>query len=380
MAEVHGFADARFDRLIELVSGTVDRGDDLGASISVTLEGQTIVDIWSGFRDEGKQTTWDKDTITNVWSITKTMTSLAALVLVEAGDLDVYARVSDYWAEFAANGKQEIEVRHLMGHTSGVSGWERPVELTDLYDWDKSTSMLAQQAPWWEPGTASGYHLANQGHLVGEVIRRVSGKSLGTFFADEIARRFGVDFHIGLDPSEDDRVSNVIPPPPLVPATGARDRESPMYKTLTGPAIDASVASTPEWRRAEIGASNGHGNARSVARAQAIIANGGELDGVRVLSEKTIDLIFEEQASGTDLVIGLPVRFGIGYALPPQGAPQIPDGRICYWGGWGGSAVVVDVDRRMTFAYVMNRMENGGPVLGDRRAEPLIKATYEILG
>jgi len=380
MAEVHGFASANFDRLSELLSATVDSGEDLGASVCVTVEGQSVVDIWSGFTDESKSSGWEKDTITNVWSITKTMTSLAALILVDQGDLDVHAPVSAYWPEFAANGKQRIEVRHLMGHTSGVSGWEPPVELADTYDWEKSTSMLARQAPWWEPGTASGYHLLNQGHLVGEVIRRITGQSLGTFFANQVAAPLGLDFHIGLDAKDDARVSNVVPPPPLAPTTGARDRESPMYKTLTAPTIDAAVACTSRWRRAEIGASNGHGNARSVARAQAIVANGGHLDGVRVLSQATIDLIFEAQACGQDLVLGLPVRFGIGYALPSRGAPQLPDGRICYWGGWGGSAVIVDLDRRMTFAYVMNRMANGGSILGDRRAEPLIRATYEALG
>lgn len=377
MANVHGFADPKFDKLAELLSTTLDSGDDLGASVSVTVEGETVVDLWGGFADEGKTRTWDKDTITNVFSTTKTMTSLAALVLVDRGDLDVHAPVASYWPEFAANGKERIEVRHLMGHTSGVSGWAQPVEVADLYDWDKSTSMLAAQEPWWEPGTASGYHALNQGHLVGEVIRRISGKSLGQFFADEIAEPLGVDFHIGLDPSEHHRVSNVVPPPPLPFDMDALDPDSPMFKTFTGPTPEASMSWTPEWRQAEIGAANGHGNARSVARAQAVVANGGEIDGVRLLSPRTIDLIFEEQAHGTDLVLGVPVRFGIGYALPSEASPHLPDGRICYWGGWGGSAIIVDLDRHMTFAYVMNRMAEG--LLGDPRGEGLIRATYDIL-
>lgn len=377
MANVHGFADPKFDKLAELLSTTLDSGDDLGASVSVTVEGETVVDLWGGFADEGKTRTWDKDTITNVFSTTKTMTSLAALVLVDQGDLDVHAPVASYWPEFAANGKERIEVRHLMGHTSGVSGWAQPVEVADLYDWDKSTSMLAAQEPWWEPGTASGYHALNQGHLVGEVIRRISGKSLGQFFADEIAEPLGVDFHIGLDPSEHHRVSNVVPPPPLPFDMDALDPDSPMFKTFTGPTPEASMSWTPEWRQAEIGAANGHGNARSVARAQAVVANGGEIDGVRLLSPRTIDLIFEEQAHGTDLVLGVPVRFGIGYALPSEASPHLPDGRICYWGGWGGSAIIVDLDRHMTFAYVMNRMAEG--LLGDPRGEGLIRATYDIL-
>ena len=378
MAEVHGFADPRFDRLCELLSGTLDSGDDLGASVSVTLEGETVVDIWGGFADQDKTTAWDKDTITNVFSTTKTMTSLAALVLVEQGGLDTHARVASYWPEFAANGKEDIEVRHLMGHTSGVSGWELPAAMEDLYDTQKSSAMLAAQAPWWEPGTASGYHALNQGHLVGEVIRRVTGRSLGRFFADEVAGPLGVDFHIGLDPSEHHRVSNVVPPPPLPFDLDSMDPDSPAVKTFINPPPDAEAAWTPEWRQAEIGAANGHGNARSVARAQAVVANGGEVDGIRLLSPETIELIFEEQSNGTDLVLGLPVRFGMGYALPGKVTPQLPDGRVCWWGGWGGSAIVVDVDRRMTFAYVMNRM--GGDLVGDPRGQGLIRATYDVLG
>ena len=378
MVDIHGFADPGFDRLCELLSETLDSGEDLGASVSVTLEGETVVDIWGGFTDEDKTTAWEKDTITNVWSTTKTMTSLAALVLVERGELDVHATVASYWPEFAQNGKEKIEVRHIMGHTSGVSGWDQPVEVADIYDWDKSTAMLARQAPWWEPGTASGYHALNQGHLVGEVIRRISGRSLGRFFADEVAGPLDVDFHIGLDPSEHHRVSNVVPPPALPIDIETIDVESVMFKTFTGPRPEAAVSWTPEWRQAEIGAANGHGNARSVARAQAVVANGGEVDGVRLLSQKSIDVIFEEQANGTDLVLREPVRFGIGYALPSQAAPHLPDGRVCYWGGWGGSSIIVDLDRRMTFAYMMNRMAEG--LLGDSRGENLARATYDSLG
>ena len=152
------------------------------------------------------------------------MTALAALVLVERGELDVHAPVARYWPEFAANGKDTVEVRHLLSHTSGVAGWDGPVELADIYDPERSVAMLAAQAPWWAPGTASGYHGINQGHLVGEVIRRITGRSLGTFFAEEIAGPLGADFHIGLDPAHDPRVSDVVPPPPLDFDLGSEDQ------------------------------------------------------------------------------------------------------------------------------------------------------------
>ena len=377
MAEIQGTCDARFGAMADLLSANIDSGADVGASVAVTLDGEMVVDIWGGWADEAKTEPWQADTITNVWSTTKTMTSLAALVLVDRGELDVFAPVARYWPEFAANGKESVEVRHLMSHTSGVSAWAQPVVVDDIYDWEKSTSMLAAQAPWWQPGTASGYHALNQGHLVGEVIRRITGLKLGEFFAKEVAGPLGADFHIGLDPVHFHRVSNVIPPPPLPIDLTTIDPDSVMVKTFTGPAPDASVAWTPEWRQADIGAANGHGNARSVARLQSLVACGGEVDGVRLLSPATCELIFTEQANGVDLVLGMPVRFGIGYGLKSETFPYLPDGRICFWGGWGGSMIIVDLDRRMTISYMMNRMEAG--LVGDFRGEGLTRAAYDAV-
>ena len=289
----------------------------------------------------------------------------------------VFKPVAHYWPEFAANGKGPIEVRHLLSHTSGVSGWEQPVELADLYDWEKSASMLAAQAPWWEPGSASGYHDRNFGHLVSEVIRRITGQKLGEFVASEIAGPLRADFHIGLDPSQLHRVSNVIPFPGPLPADLALDPDSVSYKTLHGPAWEPSVSWTAAWRRADIGAANGHGNARSLARLQSVVACGGEVDGVRLLSPSTCDLIFREQSNGVDLVIGVPVRFGIGYGLKNETISYLADGRVCSWGGWGGSIIAVDLDRRMTIGYVMNRMEGG---LGGERGQDLARAAWAALG
>ena len=375
MATVHGFYDDRFAAMAEVLSANVDSGADLGASVAVTIDGEFVVDMWAGWADPGKTASWGEHTITNVWSTTKTMTSLCALVLVERGLLDVDAPVATYWPEFAANGKDGVLVRHLMSHTSGVSGWAQPVEVDDIYDWEKSTSMLAAQAPWWEPGTASGYHALNQGHLVGEVIRRIDGRSLKQFFAEEIAGPLGADFQIGCRAEDDHRVSNVVPPPPLPFDFGALDPDSVLVKTFTGPLPDASTSSTEAWRRADIGAANGHGNARSVARVQSVVANGGTLDGVTLLSPETIDLIFREQAYGPDQVLMAPLRFGIGYGLPvPETAPYIPEGRVCFWGGWGGSMVIVDTERRMVIAYMMNVMEAG--IIGGVRSAALIDAAY----
>jgi CubicO group peptidase (beta-lactamase class C family) len=235
------------------------------------------------------------------------------------------------------------------------------------FNWDKSTALLAAQAPWWEPGTASGYHALNYGHLIGEVIRRITGQRLGEFFAAHIAGPLGADFHIGLPPSEFHRVANVVPPPAAAPAAPAEDPiqldpNSVAFKTMTNPTMSPETTWTEGWRRADIGAGNGHGNARSLARIQSAVACGGEVDGVRLLSPQTIDRIFEVQSNGIDLVIGIPFKVGVGYGL-------LPEGRVCCWGGYGGSLVIIDVDRRMTSAYVMNKMAPGGGTIAAALAE-----------
>jgi CubicO group peptidase (beta-lactamase class C family) len=237
---------------------------------------------------------------------------------------------------------------------------------------------MATQAPWWTPGTASGYHATNFGHLVGEVVRRVSGRTLKRFVAEEIAGPLGADFQIGAAEKDWGRIANVIPPPPGQFDLAALGPDSPIVKTLTGPAVDANEANTPAWRRADIGAVNGHGNARSVARMLSAIARGGAVDGVRLLGQDTIDLIFEEQANGVDLVLGIPLRWGIGYALPRQDTiAWIPDGKVCFWGGWGGSMIIMDLERRMTISYMMNKMAPG--IIGSDRSGTYVKAIYDAL-
>ena len=364
-----GTCSARFDPLRELFAAKLESGEDLGASLALNIDGEMVVDLWGGWADEARTAPWTENTIANVFSTTKSMTSLAALVLVDRGELDLDANVARYWPEFAANGKAEIKVRQLLSHTSGVSGWEQPITLEDLYDWDKSTALLAAQAPWWEPGTASGYHMLTYGHLIGEVIRRITGQRLGEFFAAHIAGPLGADFHIGLPPSEFHRVANVVPAP--APSDPPQlDPNSVAFKTWTNPTMPGPEYHWTEgWRRADIGAANGHGNARSAARLQSAVACGGEVDGVRLLSPQTIDRIFEVQSDGIDLVIGIPLKIGVGYSL-------LPEGRVCCWGGTGGSLAIIDVDRRITFAYVMNKMAPGG---GAPIAEALAERVKDIV-
>lgn len=363
MAAVAGHATEQFGELREALATNIADGVEVGASLVVDVDGDTVVDLWGGYRDAARTLPWTEDTIVNVWSTTKAVTALAALVLVDRGQLDPFAPVAAYWPEFAAHGKEHVEVRHLLSHTSGVSGWEQPFAPEDVYDLAASTSRLAAQAPWWEPGTASGYHATSYGHLVGEVVRRVSGRSLGAFVAEEIAGPLGADFRLGADEADTDRIAEIVPPPPAPAAASdapAPDPRSVAVRTFLGSVVDPTLPNTAAWRAAELGAVNGHGNARSVARMLSPVARGGEVDGVRLLRPETIELIFREQAHGPDLFLGIPLRWGIGFGLPEaEGVPFVRDGRLCFWGGWGGSLIIMDLERRTTISYMMNRMQPG---------------------
>jgi CubicO group peptidase (beta-lactamase class C family) len=375
-----GQCDPRFETLRELFAANLESGDDLGASLAVNIDGKMLVDLWGGWTDETRTVPWTKNTIACVFSTTKTMTTLAALVLADRGQLDLDASVASYWPEFAARDKAGIKVRHLLSHTSGVSGWDQPVTIEDVYDVDKSTAMLAAQAPWWDPGTASGYHALTYGHLIGEVIRRITGRRLREFFAEEVAGPLGADFTIGLPPSQRHRAAKMVPWPPQRVYPAGLDPNSPAFKTFNGPLLNENIECTwtETWRQAELGAGNGHGNARSVARIHSAVACGGAVDGVRLLSTETINRIFQVQVDGIDLVLGCRLKIGMGFGLPwPEVLPCVPEGRICFGSGAGGSIVIADADRRLTVAYVMNKMVPAGIVCPIAAA--LIERVYDIV-
>jgi len=376
---VHGHCDARFAKLADALGRAIDDGEEVGAAIAVDIDGETVVDIWGGHADAAKTRPWTADTIVNVWSSTKTVTALAGLMLIDRGLIEPETTVSSVWPEFGANGKQDIRFRHLLSHSSGVSGWDQPVVVEDLYDWHESTAALAAQAPWWEPGSASGYHALTHGHLIGEVLRRITGTTLKQFVADEIAGPLGADFQIGALPGDDARIAEIIPATEVPEMPPMDQWPEPMLKTFTGPAPDPTVANTPEWRAADIGAANGHGNARALARILSAISLGGSVDGVRLLRPETIEKIFEVQSDGPDLVLALhPIRFGLGFGLPKlETIPYIPDEKICFWGGWGGSWETMNPDRRMTTAYVMNKM--GAGIEGSERTALYTTLIYDAL-
>jgi CubicO group peptidase (beta-lactamase class C family) len=375
MAPIHGFCDPRFEAVKAAFQGNFTKYADVGASVAVTYEGEFVVDLWGGYLDQEGKEPWREDTIVNVWSSTKPMAAMCMLLLADRGEVDLHAPASRYWPEFAQNGKAGVEVRHFLSHSAGLSGMDEPVKGDALYDWDWMTNALARQAPWWAPGRQSGYHAITQGHLIGEIVRRVTGQTIGNFFRQEIAEPLGADFHIGTPESAEPRVSNLIPPPKAIPTANDGSISS---RTFANPRADVAATRTRAWRAAEIPAANGHGNARSIVRAQTHMANGGSAFGKTIMSEAGVRRIFEKQTDGEDLVLGTPLVFGMGYGLSTRDFPLGPNDNIAYWGGYGGSTVVVDQDARLCVSYVMNRMEGG--LLGDRRGFRLLQAAYASAG
>lgn len=374
---VQGVTQDRYAAVREVFEANLATGEDVGASFCATVEGETVVDLWGGWADGAKTRPWERDTIINVYSTTKTMTALTALLVADRGELDFDAPVAKYWPEFAANGKAGVKVSHLMSHAAGLSGWKEPLVTEDLYDWEKMTSLLAAQAPYWEPGTAPGYHALTQGYLVGEVVRRITGKSLGTVFREEIAGPLGADFHIGLPASEDARVAELIPPPPGGAIGDANGQTELQANMSNNPGIDVSATKTRGWRGAEIPAAGGTGNARSVAEIHAILANGGVAKGRRFLSEAGCRKALELQIEGQDLILASPARYGMGFGLA-GGVMPFPNPNSIYWGGYGGSLILINMDARTTFGYVMNKMQ--GTTQGDMRGLGLAMAMWTAMG
>ncbi|KAK2050312.1 beta-lactamase [Colletotrichum somersetense] len=383
MAQAHGKCDPKFQGVYKKFRELLESGQELGASLTVNIDGEEVVNIWGGYADAKRTRPWNQDTIVNVFSTTKTISALAVLLLINDGKLSPYDKVSRYWPEFAGNGKEKIEVRHLISHTSGIAVFEDPITMEELCDFKSTVSRLEKQAPRWEPGTASGYHTWTYGYLVGELVRRVTGLALRDFVAQKIAAPLNADFQIGAKEEDWPRVAELVPPPrPLSDfiALPKMDPDSLPAKMLH-PVPDASFANTEPWRRAEIGAANGHSNSQAIARIWSRALTVGD-ESQRLLSKDTIDLIFTEQSYGLDLCFGIPIRFGIGLGIRGNGDAfidsWIPEGRLCFWGGWGGSMVINDVDRHITIAYAMNKMDAGAA--GNNAVRSYVAEIYKALG
>jgi CubicO group peptidase (beta-lactamase class C family) len=384
--KIQGSFDPRFERVREAFGREFEEGNELGAALCISLEGETVVDLWGGFMDKEKSRPWQRDTLANVYSSTKGIIAIAAHRLVDEALLDLDAPVAQYWPEFAAAGKQAIPVRQLLTHEAGLAAVKKPLAPGTQYDWDAMCSALAEQEPWWEPGTAHGYHALTFGWLVGELVRRIRGKKIGDVVREEIAGPLGVEFEIGFGPELDDRVAPLVQGPVHVPEDGpgfdlvgeiVNNPESLMAKAFGNPPL-ALDPNTREWRAAEIPAANGHTNAHSLARIYTALANGGEIDGVRLLSPEAILRAREEQVNGEDRVLPMQTRLGLGFFLPTEVEPLGPNPRVFGHGGAGGSFGMADPENRLGFGYVMNLMHMGAWLV-DPRPRRLLAVAYDCL-
>ena len=380
---IHGEIDARFARVRDAFADNFSRHGDVGAACAVYHRGRPVVDVWAGLADRDAGRPWRQDTLQLVFSTTKGMAATCVLQLVERGLLDLDAPIARYWPEFGAAGKADVPVRWALCHKAGVAAIDATLTLEQVLAWGPVVAGVAAQAPNWEPGTRHGYHARSYGWITGELVRRITGKTLGRFYADEIAAPLGLDFWIGLPEAEEPRVSTLIPaPPPDDPAL--RDflgrqmgPDTLMGRVFSGPSNLFDYGTM--WNRrdihaAEMPSTNGIGTARAIARMYAALA--GVVDGVRLLRPETIALARTTQAEGTDAVLDLPTRFGVGFMLPPALSLAAAPTAFGHPGA-GGSLGMADPEAELGFGYAMNQMQLG--VTGDPRAYRLVEAVYASL-
>jgi len=379
--EICGWCDARFAGVRAAVAENFLERGEVGAAVAITVDGRPVADLWAGWLDQSRTRAWQRDTVVNVFSVGKAMAALSLLILVERGQVELDAPVARYWPEFAAAGKSAVTVRMLLGHRAGLPAVRRPLPSLAMYDWDLMTSALADEEPWWEPGREHGYHVSTFGFLVGEIVRRVSGESIGVFFRRAVAGPLDADFRFGIGPEHDARIADYLfadVPPPIVEEYDDDERRFLLRCVYANPqgVSGFGTVNTRAWRAAEMPSTNGHANARGVARIYSALACGGAVDGVRLLQPETIAHAGTEVSAGQDFVLRRPSRFGLGFQLTEPARPLGPNPRSFGHFGAGGALGFADPDARLAFAYTMNQ---AGPRFLNPRARALIDAAYAAL-
>jgi len=390
---MQGVCDARFRAVRDEFERNFAERGEVGASVCVMIEGRTVVNLWGGLADRHSGRPWEKDTIGVVWSSTKGATALCAHILVSRGLLDLDRPVASYWPEFGQAGKESITVRMLLNHQAGLPAIRQPLAPGALYDWQTMTDVLAAETPFWEPGTRQGYHATTFGHLVGEVVRRVSGRSFDAFFREEVAGPLGLDFHIGLPPEHESRVAPTIradPPPPEEPrsrflALMASDPTSIQALTVknSGRRTAAGDHDSREAHQAVLPSQGGITNARGLAGMYNPLAMGG---GQLVDADALKQMSAVSSALGVDATLLLGLRIALGFWKSSdnrQGLPGARDSIILSeeaFGhpGMGGSLGFADPAARMAFGYTMNKQGRG--VCLNERGQGLVDAVYRALG
>jgi CubicO group peptidase (beta-lactamase class C family) len=375
---VDGFCEPRFARVRDAFLDNFALRGEPGAAIALSVHGQPVVDLWGGWKNAAKDQLWQRDTIVNFFSVSKALCTICILRLVEQGRVGLDAPLAEVWPEFAQNGKEKITLRHVLSHQSGLPSLREPLSAGAMLDWTTMTDALARAAPWWEPGTAHGYHVNTFGFLVGEVVRRVSGRTIGTMLREDIAGPLGADVHIGLPSSQHSRAAEYLwPTTPSQQTMPSADDLMRFNAYWNPPGISGGgYVNKPEWRSAEIPSTNGHGNARGVARVYSALVEGGEVEGVRIISKAMLAEATEEQSSGFDLINHRPSRFGLGFQLTQPERPLGPNPYAFGHFGAGGSLGFCDPDTGVAFGYVTNDM---GPRWQNPRNKALLDAIYASL-
>ncbi|HEY3951562.1 serine hydrolase domain-containing protein [Phenylobacterium sp.] len=375
---ISGAVAPGFERVRDEFAANFGRDDayrEVGASLAVYRGEALVVDLWGGWRDAEQTTPWTPDTLVNVWSTTKGVTAIAVARLVDQGWLDYAAPVARYWPEFAQNGKAEITVSQLLSHQAGLPGFDAATALADFYDWNTVTGRLAAQAPMWPPGTKNSYHAMTFGFLAGELIRSASGLSVGQFLAHDVAGPLGADVFIGLPQAEEARVSPLIAP--RITAAFDLDAMAPEARVaLTNPLMEPTLCNARAWRAAEVPAGNGQASARGLARLYAAMANGGSMDGVRLMGRETVEAMIEVQTDRVDVLLGVAPQWGRGVTRNGVGVFG-PEPGVFGHAGWGGSFGCGDLKTGLAVGYVLNQM--GDRVVGDPRSVGLCEAIYACL-
>jgi CubicO group peptidase (beta-lactamase class C family) len=381
-----GTCDQRFAAVRDALANNFREHHELGAAVAIEVEGRPVVDIWAGWADPERTRPWQKDTLVDVFSVGKAMAALCVLILVEREKVELEAPVSRYWPEFGVNGKSVVTVRMLLSQRAGLPAVRRLLPPDAIYDWDLMTKVLAAEEPWWKPGSTHGYHANTFGFLTGEIVRRTSGVSIGTFFREQVAGKLDADFHFGIAAKDDDRAAEYLfgDESPEAAAEGQRlvegneERRFLLSRVYFNPPglSGLGTVNTREWRSAEIPSANGHATARAVARIYSALACGGAVDGVRLLSPQTIEEAITEASAGTDFVLDRPSRFGLGFQLTQPERPLGPNPRGFGHFGAGGSLGFADPDARVSFGYAMNRP---GPRWQNPRNRALVDALYASL-
>lgn len=376
-----GFCDPRFEAVRSAFIANFQERGEPGGAVCISVGGTPVVDLWGGYANIANTRPWARNTLVNVFSVGKALCALAAARIVEQGLVDLDAPVARVWPEFAQAEKAWITARQLLCHRAGLPAIAEPLPDGAALDWDVMIHALERQKPWWVPGTAFGYHVNTYGFLVGEAVRRVANKTLGTLIREEVAGPLDADIHIGLALEHHSRVAqyrwpevNTMQPPPD-DATGLDLMRWNTYWNPPG-ISGAHWVNTPAWRAAELPSTNAHGNARSVARIYAALARGGRIDAVRIIGEDVLREFTTEHSAGTDLVTQHPARFGLGFQLTQPERPLGPNKNSFGHFGAGGSLGFCDPEADLAFGYVTNDM---GPRWQNPRNRALIEAVYSCL-